>query len=41
MVDTKSSASSVSSLESIDESYESRFYELLDVYNELHDKAKK
>jgi len=41
MADTKSSASSVSNLESIDESYENRFYQLLDVYNELHEEARK
>ena len=41
MVDTKSSANGVSNLESIDESYESRFYQLLDVYNELHEEARK
>ena len=41
MADTKSSASSVSNLESIGERYESRFYQLLDVYNELHEKDRK
>ncbi|XP_027933253.1 uncharacterized protein LOC114188805 [Vigna unguiculata] len=43
MADTKSSDSSVSDLdlESIDESYETRFYQLLDVYNELHEEARK
>jgi len=41
MADTKSSTSSVSSLESIDESCESRFYQLLDLYNELHEEARK
>ena len=41
MADTKSSANGVSNLESIDESYENRFYQLLDVYNELHKEARK
>jgi len=43
MADTKSSDSNVSDLdlESIDESYETRFYQLLDVYNELHEEARK
>ena len=41
MADTKSSAKSVSNLESIDESYENRFYQLLNVYNELHEEARK
>jgi len=41
MVDTKSSISSVSSFESIDESYESKFYQLLDVYNEFHKETTK
>jgi len=41
MADTKSFASSVSDLESTDESYETRFYQLLDVYNELHEEARK
>jgi len=41
MADRKSSANSVSSLESIDENYENKFYQLLDVYNELHEEARK
>ena len=41
MVDTKSSTSSVSSLESIDESYERKFHQQLDIYNELHEEARK
>jgi len=41
MADTKSSTSSVSNLESIDESYESKFYQLLEVYNEMHEEARK
>ena len=43
MADTKSFDSSVSDLdlESIDESYETRFYQLLDVYNELHEEVRK
>jgi len=41
MADTKSSASSVSNFEFNDESYESKFHQLLDVYDELHEEAKK
>jgi len=41
MADTKSSAISVSNLESTDESYENRFYQLLELYNELHEEARK
>ena len=41
MADTKSKANSVSDLEYTDESYETRFYQPLDVYNELHEEARK
>jgi len=40
MVNTKSYANNVSSPESMDESYECKFHQLIDVYNELHDDAR-
>jgi len=41
MADTNSSASSVSDLESTDEIYENRCYQLLDVYNEFNEESRK
>jgi len=40
MADTKTCASTISTFQSIDESYECKFYQLLDVCNELREEAR-